>query len=262
MSLQIFTPAITLGSLAFLLASGASAPAAVDSWIGDVDFLSSPPADARLHQLESSTQMFVWEEFQNVMVAHDLLVDVDGTPAIYDSRGSLSCIVIPTGTPMSSHMIHFDHGVSPPFLSGEVTFDSEIIGVCVSNSMLDATDGPLGSLTTLYDPSWINPARELDWFSPSETEIFEISPDRRRIIFTLCSSNAMDEIRVITSSTTAAASLPTDLNQDGKVGIVDLMEVLDVWGPCDRCHADINGNGKVGVRELLMLFDSWGTYRK
>jgi subtilisin family serine protease len=63
----------------------------------------------------------------------------------------------------------------------------------------------------------------------------------------------------------AAAVLwrPGDLDLDGVVGILDLLELLAAWGPCDeendrRCCADLDGSRHVGIRDLLLLLGSWG----
>ncbi|MCH8165871.1 MAG: hypothetical protein IH889_09715 [Planctomycetes bacterium] len=55
---------------------------------------------------------------------------------------------------------------------------------------------------------------------------------------------------------------PADLNQDGIVGIVDLLILLAAWGPCpdppEPCPADLDGDGTVGILDLLILLASWG----
>ena len=39
-----------------------------------------------------------------------------------------------------------------------------------------------------------------------------------------------------------------DVNGDGVVNVVDLLELLGLWGPCPApCAADLNGDGDVGV---------------
>ena len=51
------------------------------------------------------------------------------------------------------------------------------------------------------------------------------------------------------------------LNGDGVVGILDLLILLTVWGPCpdcDDCQADLDGDCSVGVLDLLTLLANWG----
>jgi sugar lactone lactonase YvrE len=56
----------------------------------------------------------------------------------------------------------------------------------------------------------------------------------------------------------AAAACPADLNQDGVVDALDLLILLDAWGPCPGCPEDLNGDGEVGVLDLLLMLDAWG----
>jgi hypothetical protein len=52
-----------------------------------------------------------------------------------------------------------------------------------------------------------------------------------------------------------------DINGDGVVDVLDLLILLDEWGPCENpgdCPADLNCNGIVEVLDLLILVDNWG----
>jgi hypothetical protein len=58
---------------------------------------------------------------------------------------------------------------------------------------------------------------------------------------------------------------PGDINEDGVVGVPDLLSVINAWGPCGpptACLSDIapaeNGDGVVGVPDLLMVINNWG----
>ncbi len=55
--------------------------------------------------------------------------------------------------------------------------------------------------------------------------------------------------------------LPADINGDGVVDVLDLLELLSAWGPCpdppQECPADLDGNGVVDVLDLLILLASW-----
>ena len=56
-------------------------------------------------------------------------------------------------------------------------------------------------------------------------------------------------------------SAPGDLDGDGTVGILDLLALLAVWGPCadcENCAADLDGDCTVGVKDLLILLGNWG----
>lgn len=50
-----------------------------------------------------------------------------------------------------------------------------------------------------------------------------------------------------------------DLTDDGIVGVPDLLDVINHWGPCAApCPSDISGDGVVGVPDLLAIINHWG----
>ncbi len=51
---------------------------------------------------------------------------------------------------------------------------------------------------------------------------------------------------------------PADLDDDGTVGITDLLLLLSQWGPCPGCTADLDGDDVVGILDLLDLLAAWG----
>ena len=56
--------------------------------------------------------------------------------------------------------------------------------------------------------------------------------------------------------------IPGDLDDDGSVGIVDLLLLLAAWGPCPEtcppfCQGDLDGDCTVGVADLLILLANW-----
>jgi len=57
-----------------------------------------------------------------------------------------------------------------------------------------------------------------------------------------------------------AATLPSDLNGDGMVGLTDFLALLGAWGSCSdcgQCPADFDGDCMVGILDLLILLGSW-----
>lgn len=55
--------------------------------------------------------------------------------------------------------------------------------------------------------------------------------------------------------------IPGDLDNDGQVGVSDLLILLGSWGPCENCEdcpADLNVDCVVGVDDLLILLANWG----
>ncbi|MBC8309017.1 MAG: hypothetical protein H8E83_00710 [Planctomycetes bacterium] len=50
---------------------------------------------------------------------------------------------------------------------------------------------------------------------------------------------------------------PGDIDEDGTVGVNDLLQIVDMWGEVGGA-GDIDEDGTVGVGDLLMLIDAWG----
>ena len=57
-----------------------------------------------------------------------------------------------------------------------------------------------------------------------------------------------------------------DINDDGSVDVLDLLELIAAWGSCDLlppgdgsddCDPDLNGDGNVDVEDLLELIAQW-----
>lgn len=63
-------------------------------------------------------------------------------------------------------------------------------------------------------------------------------------------------IHCISGGIDAVIYNPADINEDGMVGITDLLLIIDQWGQMN-VPADINNDGIVNVSDLLMLIDNW-----
>ncbi|MDG1899410.1 MAG: hypothetical protein P8I74_06050 [Phycisphaerales bacterium] len=61
---------------------------------------------------------------------------------------------------------------------------------------------------------------------------------------------------IVEYETTSCAA---DIDDSGKVDVMDLLTVISSWGPCIACDADTDGNGAVDVGDLLAVIDGWGT---
>ena len=48
-----------------------------------------------------------------------------------------------------------------------------------------------------------------------------------------------------------------DLNDDGIVNVIDLLQLLAAWGPCPACPEDLNTDGEVSILDLLILLANW-----
>ena len=53
-----------------------------------------------------------------------------------------------------------------------------------------------------------------------------------------------------------------DLNSDGMVGVIDLLQLLAAWGSCESelqsCREDLTGNHNINDEDLIILLDNWG----
>lgn len=59
-------------------------------------------------------------------------------------------------------------------------------------------------------------------------------------------------------ATIVVVARPGDLDGDGDVGVVDLLQLLRDWGPCPGCASDGDGDGVVTVVDMLALLAAWG----
>jgi len=73
------------------------------------------------------------------------------------------------------------------------------------------------------------------------------------VVTNLCGSKTTDPALLAVGT-----SLGADLNCDGEVDVVDLLQLLGAWGPCEGCEEDLDGSGVVDVLDLLQLLGSWG----
>ena len=59
----------------------------------------------------------------------------------------------------------------------------------------------------------------------------------------------------------AELTVIADLDEDGNVGVGDMLLLFGVWGPCPGlpgCPGDFNVDGTVGVADMLEMFANWG----
>lgn len=65
-----------------------------------------------------------------------------------------------------------------------------------------------------------------------------------------------------TSFDNGSPDCAADFDDNGDVGISDLLQLLAAWGPCPdppaACDEDIDEDGDVGLSDLLILLASWG----
>ena len=169
----------------------------------------SPPASVKLDKLTSNTCVRLFDERQNLKLDKTLKVDIS-KPGTYDEPRDLTPLSIPAGTFVDSHFLHADNiGQAKIRLIGSVTFDTDILGVVVTDGNLDKSDW-VGSPSTAY-PAKLN-LRGLELTGPPSNggDLVTISPDRRTITFNVGFSSVLDSIRVLTANPNAGPCSPTD----------------------------------------------------
>ena len=51
----------------------------------------------------------------------------------------------------------------------------------------------------------------------------------------------------------------SDVNEDGIVGVADLLAVIAAWGDsCSDCPEDVNNDSSIDVSDILLIINSWG----
>src|SRR5210317_1420139 len=62
----------------------------------------------------------------------------------------------------------------------------------------------------------------------------------------------------IAAQPASAITCDSDIDGNGVVDVLDLMEVLAHWGPCAGCPADVNGDEVVDALDLLQVLGDRG----
>ncbi len=154
---KTFIGTALLGVFVLLALMATSAHAGVTGTTGAISYEGPMPSglDLTTNGTESDVVIFAWDEQQNVTLGVDLSVDITDT-GTYTRSDSPTPGIIPSGTPVSSYILHFDEdGDQPTELSGSITFDTAILGLIMETNppnSLVASDGVVGIGTTTYDP--------------------------------------------------------------------------------------------------------------
>ncbi len=200
---------IVLASASFLLSS--QVQGAITNTTGAAAVIS-PPASTANGVLESNTQVFVFPEQQNITLstAIDVNISLPGTSPSGNSI-NFSQATIPVGTLISSYFAHFDSigspgADNPAIVTGSITFGSDVLGLIVGQSKLDATDSYPGLPGSTYGTG--QSARDLEivinGVGQGTNDEITLSNDRRTVSFNLRDGSGTDEFRIIT----AAATVP------------------------------------------------------
>jgi len=141
--------------------------------------------------LESNAMLFAFQENESVMLTEYVMTD---------AIGYIPAVPISYGTSVDSHFIHGQWKKSSVTISGSITFDSEILGVIVSDYGLQATDNLLGMPYLMYPA--MSMMRGLEPDNLYQNDSLKISPDLRTLDMQLSFGHDTplnpDQIRVIT----------------------------------------------------------------
>lgn len=163
----------------------------IDSTTADVTLVTGGaiPSDVTPGANEDNTQALAFEEKQLVELDADLAVDHDGTTGgPYLGTDVANTGIIPAGTIVNSHFIHWDpEDATGTTITGSATFVGKIIGVQINTASIVDTNGNLGLGSVTYATNQIGAADE-----------FTISVDGKTIDIDFYATSGADNIRVIT----------------------------------------------------------------
>ena len=208
-------PLSVLISFALLFAAGTSVLASLDETGGDVEEVD-PPSSVERDEADSSEKIILFEEQIDFELSSDLNVDIKN-PGTFDRTRLVTPAdggIIQAGATVHSYFIHFDpDGDEGGPLSGSVTFDTDVLGLIVLASALDASDPELGADDTEYPTGDVGRRMELDCCGddPDNLDVVGLSADRRTVNLTVITEGGdVDQVRIITAAEQTDPPAPED----------------------------------------------------
>jgi len=150
-----------------------------------------PPASVDIGDTESDTEILAFNEKQNHVLTKAITVDISSA-GTYADVGSLTPGVIPQGTVVNSHFVHFDplgDDANIVMLTGSLVVDGEILGIIVLDSQLDSSVSELGIPGTTYEVG----NGGLEFFE----EFVTLKPNLRTVEVKFSTNFSVDQIRII-----------------------------------------------------------------
>jgi hypothetical protein len=168
---------------------------------------TAPPLSVLIGDLESNTQVSVFQERSGFLLTGDILVNLSA-PGVASPVNLLnpSPTAILAGTAVDSYFLHSDPVSLVASFFGTVTFDREILGVILLPARLDASDAILGAPGTAYPTGELARGAEE---SSTELDAITLSADRRTLTVALRTLGRADQIRVVTASSLVVPTAPT-----------------------------------------------------
>ena len=138
MNSKMMAAALVAGAVGSVSAFGA-----ITGVAGQTTWLLSPPLAATPSSL-LGPNAYAWNE-QQALTVSNVPVDLVNNPGNSGSpvAGTVSGLI-------DSHFIHFEPNTASNVVNGQVTFAGQIRGVIFRAPLLDITDAPLGSPSTIY----------------------------------------------------------------------------------------------------------------
>lgn len=183
--------------LALSFAIPATASAVIPTTGGDAIFIA-PPADVTQNVTVSNDDFFVFFEGTSTL-GGPLSVDISA-PGIYTRNNLPAVSTLPSGMEVNSYYFHFDSvGSSIAKTVGEVVFPNDVLGIIITEPLLDASDAVVGAAGTLYPTGAFD--RGFDALPLPSTGVFdsvELDVALRQLDIAWEVSFGFDAIRVIT----------------------------------------------------------------
>ena len=96
-----------------------------------------------------------------------------------------------------------------------------------------------------------------------------ITDDGRVISFSTSANNVIAEpVNEFSATYVRERWKLGDVNRDGLVNVIDLLAIINAWGPCPAappppalpipCDADVTNDNSVNVADLLLIINNWG----
>ena len=132
------------------------------------------------------------------MLTGNVTVDIVN-PGAYDIS-NVTPTIINAGGKLDSYFLHFDPvGTSQTVqqVSGRIEFETEVIGIIITRSRLDASDPLLKATSTLY-PTGSDASRGLE--AGQYTDEITLSADKKIVDINIFYANTgIDQVRILTN---------------------------------------------------------------
>ena len=209
----------------------------ITSIIPESSLIDSPDSPAVLRdQKESNDNAFIFAEQSGVSLTDGLDVDITD-PGTYNRNTPPSPETIPNGTIIDSFFLHFDPEGRPNQrveVSGSVTFDTEILGVIVTDTNLNDSDD-LGASNTAY------PTGLLDRGSVfGREQLDNITLSENTLEYNIGARQVIDQIRIITAAAPPVNNPPEIISLSVTPDTINENDMLTLTGTFIDSDSDDN----------------------